>query len=469
MASIQTKGNALYVVYDYTDMDGNRKVKWETCDSEKQAKIRKAEIELAKAHKKLITPNSITVAEFIEKWIPIYARKRWAFKTYTGNLSLINNHILPYLGKIPLQKLTTEDIDILYDTLRKKKKRTGAACKSDTGVPILQTGPVSKKDMLSTTTIKEVHDILRVMLANAVEWKYLNESPIPREGPKRNRDFEQAIWDDDLMEKALSEITDPLLHLAVHCAFICSLRNGEALGITLDCVELDYRDESGVIGGIRINKTMQRVSKEALEALPHDSLLYVFPTVMEDKKSCLILKDPKTRESKRFVFLTQSLRTEIGERIKRIETDRQIYGKRYHDHNLLFCLPNGNPIEPKLLEKWFTTWQKNAETSYPPLVFHGIRHSSLTYKLIKSNGDFKAVQGDSGHARMATLTDVYGHVQDKTRIKLNRDIDRDFYQERPTPSAAEEQLVDNFIGKLLSDPPVEQKVLCAHLTRSGIK
>lgn len=53
--------------------------------------------------------------------------------------------------------------------------------------------------------------------------------------------------------------SNPLLHLAIHCAFVGSLRNGEAMAITLDCIDL-------VRGRIYIGKTLQRVKKSALEA-----------------------------------------------------------------------------------------------------------------------------------------------------------------------------------------------------------
>ena len=39
----------------------------------------------------------------------------------------------------------------------------------------------------------------------------------------------------------------------------------------------------------------------------------------------------------------------------------------------------------------------------PPVVFHSLRHSSVTYKLKLNGGDIKAVQGDSGHAQVSMV------------------------------------------------------------------
>ena len=45
------------------------------------------------------------------------------------------------------------------------------------------------------------------------------------------------------------------------------------------------------------------------------------------------------------------------------------------------------------------------ENDLPPVVFHSLRHSSITYKLKLTGGDIKAVQGDSGHAQAQMVTD----------------------------------------------------------------
>ena len=44
-------------------------------------------------------------------------------------------------------------------------------------------------------------------------------------------------------------------------------------------------------------------------------------------------------------------------------------------------------------------------------MFHGLRHSSATYQLLQSDGDFKSVQGNTGHATAAVLMGTYAHLQ----------------------------------------------------------
>lgn len=40
------------------------------------------------------------------------------------------------------------------------------------------------------------------------------------------------------------------------------------------------------------------------------------------------------------------------------------------------------------------------------VVFHSLRHSSITYKLKLNGGDVKAVQGDSGHSQTSNENDI---------------------------------------------------------------
>ena len=67
------------------------------------------------------------------------------------------------------------------------------------------------------------------------------------------------------------------------------------------------------------------------------------------------------------------------------------------------------------------------ENDLPPVVFHSLRHSSITYKLKLTGGDIKAVQGDSGHAQAAMVTDQYSHILDDNRRTNAELIEKAFY------------------------------------------
>ena len=63
----------------------------------------------------------------------------------------------------------------------------------------------------------------------------------------------------------------------------------------------------------------------------------------------------------------------------------------------------------------------------PDVVFHSFRHASITYKLKWNGGDMKSVQGDSGHARMDMVADVYSHIIDEDRRYNAQKFEEQFY------------------------------------------
>ncbi len=101
------------------------------------------------------------------------------------------------------------------------------------------------------------------------------------------------------------------------------------------------------------------------------------------------------------------------------------------------------------------------------VVFHSLRHTSITYKLKLNGGDIKSVQGDSGHAQVSMVTDVYSHILDEDRKYNAQKFEEGCYsgkavaekktpepEKKPEEDASIEQVQDNaaLLLKLLSDP-----------------
>ena len=76
-------------------------------------------------------------------------------------------------------------------------------------------------------------------------------------------------------------------------------------------------------------------------------------------------------------------------------------------------------------------------------MFHGLRHSSATYQLLQSGGDFKSVQGNTGHSTAATLMDTYAHTQDKPRLNLTEKIEANFYKETTARESQQSKLPED--------------------------
>ena len=181
---------------------------------------------------------------------------------------------------------------------------------------------------------------------------------------------ERKIWDAQTIFKAIELCKDPRLKLCLNLAFSCTLRIGELLALTWDCVDISEEAISENRAYVFINKQVERVSKEAVEELDSKEVILIFPSQRKNNKTVRVLKTPKTDTSERKVYI------------------------------------------PGFVAQCLIDIKKEQDE-----VFHSLRHTSVTYKLKLSDGDIKAVQGDSGHAQADMVTEVYGHIIDEDRRK----------------------------------------------------
>ena len=288
------------------------------------------------------------------------------------------------------------------------------------------------KRRLEKSFIHEVYTLLKTAFSYAVEWDLIHKIPLPRDAPKVNIE-ERTIWDEKTMLAALQTIENPALHLAVHMSMILSLREGEILGLQPSDLNFDAADGRGTIS---VSKTMQRANKDALEKLDLNQVYHTFPDRREGSKSSLILKKPKTKKSNRVLYMTKPLKEELLAWLEKLKQDEQNASEKYNNCGQLFRLPDGLPIAPELLTEWYRLWRA-AHPEFEQIVFHGLRHSSATYQLLQSEGDFKSVQGNTGHATASVLIDTYAHTQDKPRLELTEKIEANFYSQDLTPAASQ--------------------------------
>ena len=101
-----------------------------------------------------IQSKKITVREYLEEWLRTYVECNLKKKTISSYKSIILLHIIPALGNIELQKLTSSHIDEFY------------ICK-------LKNGRIDGKGGLSQKSLMYIHRILSEALQHAVKKKLL--------------------------------------------------------------------------------------------------------------------------------------------------------------------------------------------------------------------------------------------------------------------------------------------------------
>lgn len=220
-----------------------------------------------------------------------------------------------------------------------------------------------------------------------------------------------------MIRTALDACRDSRLYIAMNLSFACSLRIGEALGLTWDNVHVSDEDIIKDDAYIYIDKELTRASLRAIETLNEKDIVYIFaPTMGKANSTRLILKRPKTESSIRKVWLPKTVAYILREWKKSQNEMKEFLGEEYQDFGLVITLQNGRPCDDRILEKEFAKLRE--EAGLPNVVFHSLRHSSTTYKLKLNRGDLKATQGDTGHAEIDMITKVYAHILDEDR-KIN--------------------------------------------------
>lgn len=425
MASVISRNDKFCVVYSYFDKDGKRRQKWEIFKTLGEANTRKIEIEYSQQVGNFVIPNCTTVSELMKEYVSLYGKTKWSPSVYSSNTGLINHYIEPYLGKLKLAEVTSHTLERYYQKLL-----------TTPAVPMICVKKYSNETRTVTTaTVRKIHNVLRSAFTQAMKWDLIEKNPAAYATVPKHEAKERKIWDAQTIFKAIELCKDPRLKLCLNLAFSCTLRIGELLALTWDCV--DISDESIQAGkaSISITKELQRVSKKAMKALDSKDIITVFPDQGIHNRTALVLKTPKTPTSIRKVFLPKT----VAEMLVawKMEQDAAIeaIGNEYADFNLVIATPVGLPCESAQIRKALKNLIE--ENNLPPVVFHSLRHSSITYKLKLNQGDIKSVQGDSGHAQASMVTDQYSHILDENRQENAKLLEKAFYNGRGAEPEAE--------------------------------
>ncbi len=412
MASIVKRKNKWAVIYTCTDETGIKHQKWETFATNAEAKKRKAQVEFQMATGEFIVPSAKTVAELLEEYISTYGINTWAASTYESKRGLIDNYINPIIGDVKLADLNPRVINSYYQNLLTVKTKRSKYVHP-------------KTEYVTVRTVKSIHKVLRSAFNQAVKWELMARNPVLNCTLPKVEEKTREIWSPEELYEALEKCEDDTLALALNLAFSCSLRMGEMLGLTWDCVDISEESIQKKKAYVYVNKELQRVTRNAMEVLDGRDIMYVFPAVMAKNNTSLVLKTPKTKTSVRRVFLPETVARMLVERRKQLDEYKDYFGEEYLDYNLVFCNTIGRPIEGQVINSLLNKLIK--EHNLPKVVFHSIRHTSTTYKLKLSGGDIKSVQGDTGHAQATMVTERYAHIlDDDRRINAER-LEEDFY------------------------------------------
>ena len=431
----------------------------ERFDSYEAAKLRIAQIEYEKSlgtfeppKRATLAPRKthyVTVGELLDEYVQLYGLKHWGDSYLSSSQRYIEHYIKPNIGNVAVKDMTTHDLDVFYDNLL------------DQPAVVLK-GHQKKDKKISPSVIVKIHALMSGAFKKAVGWKYITINPSENATLPERVKKERDSWSASEVKYALVICENPVLKLAMLLALGCSMRIGEILGLTWDCVDLSEESLSAENASLFISKELKRCQKSSLEALEkrgRSKVLFTFPAWKQtDCTTALVLKTPKTESSVRVVYLPRTVAAALLEAKKRQDEEKILLGSDYKDFNLVLAQPSGRPYERRQIDRMLEVFIQ--ENELRKVVFHSLRHSSTSIKLQISNGNIKAVQGDTGHAQARMVTEVYAHTNNEERQLLAQKVDENFFQ-TPTPGAFAPTSEMQKVFQILAEKPELVKLLAA--------
>ena len=388
------------------------------------------------------------MAELLDEYVQLYGLKHWGDSYLSSSQRYIEHYIKPNIGNVAVKDMTTNDLDVFYDRLLDQPAVVLKGHKKDT--------------IISPSVIVKIHALMSGAFKKAVGWKYITVNPAENATLPERVKKERDSWSVSEVKYALAICENPVLKLAMLLALGCSMRIGEILGLTWDCVELSSEALEAETASLSITKELKRCQKSSLEALEkrgRNKTLFVFPTWKQtDCTTALVLKPPKTESSIRTVFLPRTVAMALLDAKKQQDEIKLLLGSDYQDFGLVLAQPNGRPYERRQIERMLDVFI--AENGLRKVVFHSLRHSSTSIKLQISCSNIKAVQGDTGHAQARMVTEVYAHTNNEERLLLAQKVDENFFQ-TPTPGAFAPTGEMQKVLQILAEKPELVRLLAA--------
>lgn len=299
-----------------------------------------------------------TLEQWLSHWLDEIASRRVRPSTLATYRGYVQNRIIPELGKHRLDRLQPEHLERFYHRL--------------------------EAEGLAAATVLEIHHIVSRALKVAMQrGKVARNVATLVDAPSVQQREVQPLTVEEA--RAVLACAVPLRNASRwSVALALGLRQGEALGLLWDDVDLDA-------GILRVRNALQR-----------------------QRGRGLVLVAPKSRAGRRSIPLPAELLQSLHIHKTAQTAERLRAGSTWQDQGFVFATPTGSPVDPR---NDHATWKRLLETAgVRPARLHDARHTAATL-LLTQGVPARVAMEILGHSQASLTLGTYSHVS----TELSRD------------------------------------------------
>lgn len=348
--------------------DGRWEARYTTPDGKRHSAYGKTKQEAAAARREVLNkmergeyvkPDKLTLGVWIDRWFDLYEKPKIREKTAAVHTDNIRLHIKPALGDIPIQKLTTDQIQAFVNRLSGEKNRN---------------------------TVSKILEPLKMCLKKAYQNRLISFNPaetiiIP---PGPVKEVKALTLEEQCV--LLEKLPDTTAGDAIRFILLTGLRASELCGLQW----LDIRETSFLVqrGAVYVNGNLS-------------------------------LNDTKSKAGRRNIPLGQATVTILDRQRKRQLQQRLAAGSAWraddagHGDCFVFATEVGTAADKNNLGRVLRKTLK--ENELPKVGLHALRHSFITDN-VRAGVDPRTLKELAGHAKISTTLQIYAHSDQEAKL-----------------------------------------------------
>ena len=385
MATIDKRGNMFRVRYDVYE-NGKRMQRNKSFPSSREAKEFAAKVEHEIDTGLYSYARKVTLAAVLKEWLEVYC-VHLRPNSLADMETAINTHIIPYIGNVPLEHVTTGLIQRLYNDMMKREWRP-AIYKEVNGLKV----EVSPAKTYSAKTVRNVHSALKQALDQAVRTNLISRNPCDYVQLPKKESIDYVIPKPEQLASLLKALADYDTYYPILICAVLGCRRGEALGLQWQDIDFEHNTVS-----------IRRA--------------YIYNSLTHRNE----IGELKTKNSKRVLPLHELLKAEL---LKLKKKDEAICKELGMDTPYLCINEAGQLLTPNTCSHHFHMAAK--AVGLEGMRLHDLRHTVVTY-MLDAGENPRTVQEFVGHSDPGFMLRQYAHVLDKSKKEASDALMRNLF------------------------------------------